>query len=92
MDTATIIKQIDAEISQLQQAKAILAGTSLKGTQGRPKTSLTASKPAAAKSAKRAMSAEGKAKIAKAQKARWARVRKAAKKVAKKAATKTPPV
>jgi hypothetical protein len=87
MDTATIIEQIDAEISQLQQAKVILAGTSVKRAQGRPKTIHTASKTVAEKPAKRVMSAEGKAKMAKAQKARWAKVKKAAKKIATKTST-----
>jgi len=80
MDTTNIIEQIDAQISQLQQAKAILAGTSIKNGLGRPETNHAVSKPVTAKPAKRVMSAEGKAKIAAAQKARWAKVRKAAKK------------
>jgi hypothetical protein len=87
MNTASIIAQIDAEISQLQQAKAILASTNVKKAQGRPKANPTASGPVAARPAKRAMSAEGKAKIAKAQKERWAKVKKAAKKVATKTST-----
>jgi hypothetical protein len=80
MDTTSILKQIDAQISQLQQAKAILTGTSAKNGVGRPKAISSASKQVAGKPAKREMSAEGKAKVAAAQKARWARARKAAKK------------
>jgi len=85
MDTASIIAQIDVEISKLQQAKAILAGTAIKNGLGRPETTHVVSKPVTAKPANRGMSAEGKAKIAAAQKARWAKVRKAAKKVPAKA-------
>ena len=86
MNTESIISQIDAEISRLQQAKTILAGISTKRLVGRP--SGRRQEAATAKPAKRAMSAAGKAKIAKAQKARWAKVRKAA----KKATTKNPTI
>ena len=80
MDTATIIEHLDAEISRLQQAKAVLAGTDVRKGPGRPKASDAVSKPAAVKLTKRVMSEEGKKKIALAQKARWAKVRKPAKK------------
>jgi hypothetical protein len=82
MDTRSIIAGIDAQISELKQAKAILLGNdTLSGRiAGNGKASLKAgTKPAK----KRKMSAEGKAKIAAAQKARWAKVRKAAKKATK---------
>ena len=82
MDTATIIEHLDAEISKLQQAKAVLAGSDVRKGPGRPKASDAVSKPVAVKLTKRVMSAEGKKKIALAQKARWAKVRKAAKKAA----------
>jgi hypothetical protein len=82
MDTATIIEHLDAEISRLQQAKAVLTGTEIRKGPGRPKASDAASKPGFVELSKRGMSAEGKAKIALAQKARWAKVRKAAKKAA----------
>jgi hypothetical protein len=78
MDTMSIIKEIDAEISRLQQAKVILSGTAIKKGRGRPKTATVASKPVAVRLAKRVISAEGKARIAAAQKARWAKVKKAA--------------
>jgi hypothetical protein len=78
MDIATIIGHLDAEISKLQQAKALLAGTDGRNGPGRPKASGTISKPVAIKPTKRVMSAAGKKKIALAQKARWAKVRKAA--------------
>jgi hypothetical protein len=80
MDTATIIEHLDAEISRLQQAKAVLAGTDVRKGPGRPKASNAISTSVAVKLTKRVMSAEGKKKIALAQKARWAKVRKAAKK------------
>ncbi len=40
MDTATIIEHLDAEISKLQQAKAVLAGTDGRKGPGRPKETL----------------------------------------------------
>jgi hypothetical protein len=79
MDTATIIEHLDAEISRLQQARALLAGTDVRKGPGRPKSSGAISKPVAIEPTKRVMSAEGKRKIALAQKARWAKLRKAAK-------------
>jgi hypothetical protein len=79
MDTATIIEHLDAEISKLQQAKAVLAATDVRKGPGRPKASDAIPKPIAVKLTKRVMSAEGKKKIALAQKARWAKARKAAK-------------
>jgi hypothetical protein len=79
MDTAAIVAHLDAEISKLQQAKALLAGTDGRKGPGRPKASSAISKPVAIKPTQRRMSGEGKKKIALAQKARWAKVRKAAK-------------
>jgi hypothetical protein len=70
MKTDDIIAQLDAEISRLQQAKALLNGTTAK----RSSASDGASKPAA----KRVLSPEARAKIAAAQKKRWAKARKAA--------------
>jgi hypothetical protein len=93
MNTEAIIEQIDAEISKLQQAKVLLSGataTSTKRSAGRPKTSPVAARilsVAPAKSVKRVMSAEGKARIAEAQKARWAKSKRADKKAARKATT-----
>src|SRR5258708_38858074 len=79
MDTMSIIEEIDAEISRLQQAKVILTGTTIsRGRPGRPKTTSLVSKPVPAKLTKRVMRAEGKARIAAAQKARWAKVKKSA--------------
>jgi len=78
MDTVSIIEEIDAEISRLQQAKVILSGTATNRGPGRPKATNVVSKPVPTKLAKRVMSAEGRAKIADAQKARWAKVKKSA--------------
>jgi hypothetical protein len=47
MDTATIIGHLDAEISKLQQAKALLAGTDGRKGPGRPKASGAISNEAA---------------------------------------------
>jgi hypothetical protein len=40
MDTATIIEHLDAEISRLQQAKAVLTGTDVRKGPGRPREPL----------------------------------------------------
>ena len=63
MDTATIIGHLDAEISKLQQAKAILTGTDARKGPGRPKASGAISKPVAIKPTKRVMSAAGKRRL-----------------------------
>src|SRR5260370_11913528 len=78
MDTATIVEHLDAEISRLQQVRALLTDLDVRKGPGRPKASNAISKSVAVKLTKRVMSAEGKKKIALAQKARWAKVRKAA--------------
>jgi hypothetical protein len=80
MDTATIIEHLDAEVSRLQQVRALLIDGDVRKGPGRPKASDAISQPVADKLTKRVMSAEGKKRIALAQKARWAKVRKAAKK------------
>lgn len=85
-----VISQIDNEISKLQQARAILAGTpdALKQNRGRPKgsknTAATATPAPAApaatsasgKKARRQISPEGRKAIAEAMKKRWAERRK----------------
>jgi hypothetical protein len=73
MNTAEIISQIDAEISRLQQAKALLTETPLKRGRGRPKA---ADQPVATVSKKRRLSAKGRAAISAAMKARWAKRKK----------------
>jgi hypothetical protein len=85
LNTASILAQIDAEILKLQEAKALLNGAVSKKGPGRPKKSVAVAvaAPAKAKTAKRVLSPEAKARIAAAQQARWAKVRRAAKKAAK---------
>ena len=81
MDTNDIIVEIDAEISRLQQARALLSDTNItaKRKPGRPAgTSLPSNTKVI-----HTMSAAARAKIGAAQKARWAKARKAAKKGAR---------
>jgi hypothetical protein len=90
MSTNDIVLAIDAEISRLQQAKALLTDTSnptvAKRKPGRPATKsgggkATSFDPAdfdAKPRKRRGISAAGRARIAAAQKARWARLKKAA--------------
>lgn len=61
MDTAAVLSSIDAEITKLQQARAVLAG----GVKGKPVA-------APKKTAKRRLSAEARKRIADAQRKRWA--------------------
>lgn len=85
-----ILDAIDAEIAKLQKVRAMLAAgpdvvsdiDPLVTRRGRPKGSVNKPAAPAKKSAKRVLSAEGKAKIAAAQKARWAARKRAAKKAA----------
>jgi hypothetical protein len=85
---SSIIEAIDAEIEHLQQARAILTGTAdapstgKTSGRGRPKGSKNAMKAAPVTTAKRTMSAEGRARIADAQKKRHAAKKRAAKKAA----------
>ncbi|MGB6688899.1 MAG: hypothetical protein WBE76_13780 [Terracidiphilus sp.] len=68
-----LITLIDAEIAQLQQARALIAGaatTATKRSPGRPKGS---------GKKKWSLSPEGRARIVAAMKARWAAKKKAAK-------------
>lgn len=77
MNIQDIFAEIDAEISKLQQVKAVLrsAGTSGSRKSGRP---AKISVPGKART-KRTLSAVARAKIAAAQRARWAKSKKAAK-------------
>ena len=75
MNTAEIISQIDAEISRLQGAKALLAETPLKRGPGRPKAN---EQPVPLAPKKRRLSAKGRAAISAAMKARWAKRKKVA--------------
>lgn len=76
MEVNRIIAEIDAQISKLQQARGLLAGTTVATTgagRGRPK----GSKNSAAKAPrKRKLSPEGRKRIAEAMKKRWAERRK----------------
>jgi hypothetical protein len=83
MDATSIIREIDSEISRLEQAKAILSGTTIKISPGRPKQAQSFIKTVAAEPTKRVMSAEGSAKVAAAQKLRWAKSRRETKKAVK---------
>jgi hypothetical protein len=89
MGTVEIIRQIDVEISLLQQARALLSESDsgeVKRKPGRPsgsrvvKSLPVALPPKAITQPRRKMSAAGRARIAAAMKARWAKVRRAAKK------------
>jgi hypothetical protein len=93
MNTTDIIIEIDAQISRLQEAKALLAGTgiTIKRKPGRPSgvsspgnaTSYIPAKSTAKPAAKRTVSTEAREKMAAAQKARWAKTKKAAKREAR---------
>ena len=77
MEVSRIIAEIDAQISKLQQARALLAGTTVPTTsagRGRPKGSKNAA-PATPRK-KRKLSPEGRKRIADAMKKRWAERRK----------------
>jgi hypothetical protein len=74
MDTAEIIRQIDAEILRFQSARALLTEVPLKKGPGRPKTN---EQPVARTPKKHRMSAKGRAAISAAMKARWAKRKKA---------------
>ncbi|SNS97201.1 hypothetical protein SAMN05421770_103286 [Granulicella rosea] len=88
MEVSKIIAELDSQISKLQQARALLAGTEVvaaadKPRRGRPKGSKNATTkvptkaPAVAKKAKRELTPEGRKAIADAMKRRWAARRSA---------------
>ena len=78
MGVSEILLQIDSEIAQLQQARALLAGSPVKATKK------AAAAPSAVKPAKkgakkkRNLTPEGRKRIAEAVKRRWAEQKKAA--------------
>ena len=78
MEVSRIIAEIDSQISRLQQARALLAGTAANAVRtgpGRPKGSKnTASATPVPR--KRKLSPEGRKRIADAMKKRWAERRK----------------
>lgn len=67
MGVENILAQIDREIAQLQQARALLAGSALTGK----KVALVAAAKGGKK--KRNLTPEGRKRIAEAVKRRWAR-------------------
>jgi hypothetical protein len=74
-----IIAEIDQEITRLQQARALLAGT--QSRRGRPRGSRNAKKAPAKTTARparaaRKMTAEGRKRIADAMRKRWAERKK----------------
>lgn len=72
MGVSEILAQIDREIAQLQQARALLSGT------GAAKTSKAGSAAKPAKKKKRNLTPEGRRRIAEAVKRRWAEQKKKA--------------
>jgi hypothetical protein len=83
VEVSRIIAEIDAQISKLQQARTLLAGTAapaVRSGRGRPKGSKNAAAAAPATTAPRIrkLSPEGRKRIADAMKKRWAERRKQA--------------
>ena len=81
MEVSRIIAEIDGQIAKLQQARALLAGTTATTKRtgpGRPKGSKNAAATASAATTprKRKLSPEGRKRIADAMKKRWAERRK----------------
>jgi hypothetical protein len=76
VEVSRIIAEIDSQISKLQQARALLAGTvaAAPAGRGRPKGSKSTSVTPTPR--KRKLSAEGRKRIADAMKKRWAERRK----------------
>lgn len=73
MQVSQILIEIDNEISRLQQARNLLAGTSARGPK---RGSYGTAKKAAKAPGRRKLSPEGRRKIAEAMKRRWAERRK----------------
>lgn len=77
MDSNRVIQEIDAEISRLQQARALLSGESTRRGPGRPKVAATNSAASGrATKRKRRLSPEGRKRIADAMRKRWAERKK----------------
>jgi hypothetical protein len=82
VEVSRIIAEIDAQISKLQQARTLLAGTAPTASKGpgRPKgrkaAKTAAVAPKTATPRKRKLSPEGRKRIADAMKKRWAERRK----------------
>lgn len=73
MGVSEILIQIDREIAQLQQARALLGGSSVAAKRGRP---AGAAKALAPERKKRNLTPEGRKRIAEAVKRRWAEQKK----------------
>ncbi len=80
MEVSRIIAEIDAQISKLQQARALLtdSATPVRNKPGRPKGAVN--RTASPAKGKRKLSPEGRKRIADAMKKRWAERRKQASK------------
>ncbi len=79
MEVNRIIAELDAQISKLQQARALLAGTTTTAAhtgRGRPKGSKNGAAASTKAPRKRKLSPEGRKRIAEAMKKRWAERRK----------------
>ena len=74
MDTQKIVAEIKAEISRLQQVKALLIGTNAAKNRQSGRNSMAGSS-----GRKRTLSAEARERIAAAQRARWSKSKKALK-------------
>ena len=74
MSQTHILALIDAELAQLQEARALIAGSGLQKAESPKPDPATVDKP----KQKRNMSPEGRARIVAATKARWANQKKAA--------------
>jgi hypothetical protein len=73
MSIAEIVKELDADIARLQQAKQLLSGLARSASFSGARPGRPASKK------KRALSAEARQRIAEAQRKRWAAQKKVAK-------------
>ena len=79
VEVSRILAEIDAQISKLQQARALLASPATTRTgPGRPKGSKNSAAVKTATPTKRKLSAEGRKRIGEAMKKRWAERRKQA--------------
>lgn len=79
MEVSRIISEIDAQISRLQRARAVLADTAapaVRNGPGRPKGNKEATVLTTKPAKKRKLSPEGRKRIADAMKKRWAERRK----------------
>jgi hypothetical protein len=73
-----IVEQIDREIAQLQQVRALLAGKSASAPKKTGGSVSSATKPGKKRKKKRNLTPEGRKRIAEAVRRRWAEQKKAA--------------